>query len=45
MDMSDIIPDAKGFSPTNLRYMMRFYELFKDVELVPQVGGKFFRSN
>lgn len=31
MDMSDMIPNAKGFSPTNLRYMMRFYGLFKDI--------------
>ena len=30
MDMTDVIPNAKGFSPTNLRYMMRFYALFKD---------------
>lgn len=37
-DMSDMIPSAKSFSPSNLRYMMRFYELFKDVEIVPQVG-------
>ena len=38
MDMADMIPNAKGFSPTNLRYMMRFYALFKDIEIVPQVG-------
>ena len=38
MDLADIIPNAKGFSPTNLRYMMRFYELFKDLTNVPQVG-------
>lgn len=35
MDMSDMIPNVKGFSPTNLRYMMRFYELFRDVEFIP----------
>lgn len=40
-DMSDIIPNAKGFSPTNLRYMMRFYELFKKIEIVPQLGEQF----
>ncbi len=39
--MADIIPNAKGFSPTNLRYMMRFYELFKDIEIVPQVEERF----
>lgn len=41
MDMSDIIPNAKGFSPTNLRYMMRFYESFKEIDIVPQVGEQF----
>ena len=25
-DMTDMIPNAKGFSPTNLRYMMCFQE-------------------
>lgn len=39
MDMTDVIPNAKGFSPTNLRYMMRFYALFKDIEIVPQLGN------
>lgn len=38
MDMTDMIPTAKGFSPTNLRYMMRFYGLFKDIVIVPQLG-------
>ncbi len=41
MDMSDMIPNTKGFSPTNLRYMMRFYGIFKDVAIVPQVGEQF----
>lgn len=45
MDLADMIPNAKGFSPTNLRYMMRFYELFKDIEIIPQVGEKFFEKN
>lgn len=27
-DLKRIIPDAKGFSATNLKYMRRFYELF-----------------
>ena len=40
MDMSDMIPNVKGFSPTNLRYMMRFYELFNDIEIIPQVGER-----
>lgn len=41
MDLADMIPNAKGFSPTNLRYMMRFYEIFNDIENVPQVGEHF----
>ena len=27
-DLRKEVPDAKGFSPRNLRYMKRFYELF-----------------
>lgn len=40
VDLTDMIPNAKGFSPTNLRYMMRFYELFKDIKIVPQLGER-----
>lgn len=45
MDMSDMIPNAKGFSLTNLRYMMRFYGLFKDIVIVPQVGERLLENN
>ena len=41
MDMSDMIPNVKGFFPTNLRYMMLFYGLFKDIVIVPQVEEQF----
>ena len=41
MDLMDMIPNAKSFSPTNLRYMARFYEHFKDIEIFPQVGENF----
>lgn len=41
LDMMDMIPNVKGFSPTNLRYMVRFYELFQDIEIVPQVVEQF----
>ena len=41
MDLMDMIPNAKSFSPTNLRYMTRFYEAFKDIEKFPQVGEEF----
>ncbi|MCC8150844.1 MAG: PDDEXK nuclease domain-containing protein [Lachnospiraceae bacterium] len=44
MDMADMIPNAKGFSPTNLRYMMRFYELFKDISIVPQLGEQLLEN-
>lgn len=38
IDISDIISNIKGFSPTNLRYMMRFYENFREIQIVPQLG-------
>lgn len=31
-DLQDAIPDTKGFSPSNLNYMKRVYELFKPLE-------------
>lgn len=40
-----MISNAKGFFLTNLRYMMRFYELFQDVQIIPQVEEKFFGNN
>ena len=40
-DLTMIIPAAKCFSPTNLRYMKRFYELVSAVsENLPPVGAK-----
>lgn len=45
MDMADMIPNAKGFSPTNLRYMMRFYGLFQDISIVPQVEEQLMEKN
>lgn len=44
MDMSDIIPNAKGFSPTNLRYMMRFYGLLRTLKLFPKLGKDFWKT-
>lgn len=41
VDLMDMIPNARSFSPTNLRYMARFYEIFKDIERFPQVGERF----
>jgi len=37
IDLIDLLPNAKGFSPTNLRYMMRFYDIFNDISFIPQV--------
>ena len=39
-DLQKEIPNAKGFSPVNLRYMKRFYELFSDDEIVQQVSAR-----
>lgn len=30
-DLKDIFPDVKSFSPTNLKYMRYFYEMYPDV--------------
>ena len=35
-DLMAALPDSKGFSPTNLKYMRRFYQLYENR---PQVGG------
>ena len=40
-DLKAIIPTAKCFSPTNLRYMKRFYELIFEIsEILPQDGAE-----
>ena len=40
-DMIHLLPNVKGFSVTNLRYMKRFYELFSvSQENLPQVGAE-----
>ena len=41
LDLKTIIPAAKCFSPTNLSYMKRFYELVSDAsEKLPQIGAE-----
>lgn len=41
-DLKKEIPSAKGFSPSNLRYMKRFYELFPaERAIVQQVAEQF----
>ena len=37
------LPDAKGLSPKNLRYMEKFYTLYKDkIQFFPQLVGQLF---
>ena len=38
-DLRKELPDARGFSRTNIFYMSKFYRLYSD-ETVPQVGGQ-----
>ena len=39
-DLKSILPDVKSFSPTNLKYMRYFYEMYPNVAIRPQVGDK-----
>ncbi|PNV66408.1 DUF1016 domain-containing protein [Rubneribacter badeniensis] len=39
-DLQREIPNVKGFSPRNLRYMKRFYELFPSFEFAPQTAAQ-----
>lgn len=32
-----LLPDVKSFSPTNLKYMRYFYEMYPDTVICPQV--------
>ena len=36
-DLKSILPDVKSFSPTNLKYMRYFYEMYRDAAICPQV--------
>lgn len=36
-DLKDIFPDIKSFSPTNLKYMRYFYEMYPTAEICQQV--------
>lgn len=35
-DFKDIFPEVKSFSPTNLKYVRYFYEMYPDVQNRPQ---------
>lgn len=37
-DLKDIFPEIKSFSPTNLKYMRYFYEMYPTAEIYPQVA-------
>ena len=37
-DLKDIFPDIKSFSPTNLKYMRYFYEMYPEILNRPQLG-------
>ena len=39
-DLKSILPDVKSFSPTNLKYMRYFYEMYPDAATCPQVEDK-----
>ena len=39
-DLKSILPDVKSFSPTNLKYMRYFYEMYPDALICPQVGDE-----
>ena len=36
-DLKDIFPDIKSFSPTNLKYMRYFYEMYPTAEICQKV--------
>lgn len=40
-DFKDIFPEVKSFSPTNLKYMRYFYEMYPDVQNRPQAVDDF----
>ena len=41
LDLKEEFPDTKGFSPTNLGYIKRFYMLYSNaMRIFPQVEGK-----
>lgn len=40
-DLKNELPGVKGLSPTNLKYMKYFYELYKDVEIRQQAVDEF----
>ena len=37
-DLQNLLPDVKSFSPTNLKYMQYFYELYSSPQVVDSAG-------
>lgn len=44
-DLRAMLPNIKGFSRTNLFYVIKFYKLYAEIEIVPQVGGQLKTSS
>lgn len=44
-DLQHALPDVKGFSRTNLLYMIAFYRLYPENEIVPQIEGYSEKEN
>ena len=38
--LNKLLPEIKSFSPTNLKYMRYFFELYQFAEIRPQVGDE-----
>lgn len=43
-DLKNVLPDVKSFSPTNLKYMRYFYEMYPEAENRPQVEDELIVS-
>lgn len=44
-DLQELIPDVKGFSQTNIFYIIKFYTLYSGLEKFPQLEGKLENSH
>ncbi len=41
LDLKAKIPGAQSFSPTNIRYMWKFYKFERGLKILPQLGAEF----
>ena len=44
-DLQELIPNVKGFSQTNIFYIIKFYTLYSGLEKFPQLEGKLENSH